>query len=127
MEEKNVTRHFSLLLVLLLAVSISAFGQFIDPQIQISSGCSPSCSTTDPIPIDSTGFEVYANNPTGPDAPWYLLIGVAVADSNPAPTAPVVTSTGVADSFTVQPGVDEGAFDATTCPQSTCDAYSFSG
>jgi len=116
-----------MLLVLLLAVSISAFGQFIDPQIQTSSGCSPNCAQTDPIPIDSTGFEIYVNNPTGPDSPWFLVIGTPVPDSDPAPTAPVVTSTGVADLFAVGPGADAGAFDSTSCPVSTCDVYSFSG
>jgi len=83
-----VTRNFTLLLVLLLAVSISSFGQVIDPQIYVETP-SATCAGTapcggDPNIIDPSSIDVgFAGNHSAV-APLLMIVGVP--DGGAAPT-----------------------------------------
>lgn len=81
-------RSLTLLPVLLLALSIGAFGQILDPNVGVfdpAAGCAPTCGIH-PNPIPLTNFGVWNFGNAGEEAlPWYLIFAVP-NNSGGAPT-----------------------------------------
>src|SRR5215469_1741484 len=72
-------RSSSLLLVLVLAAAVCAFGQILDPNIGIfdpSASCAPTCGLH-PNPIPTTEFGVWNfGNAGNGTTPWYLILAL---------------------------------------------------
>jgi hypothetical protein len=92
-----MTRKFTLLPVLLLAVSICAFGQLIDPAtLHIGTGAGTACATGcggDPNLVSGTNFDVYQNDGGAKDLTTPLLVILGIPDfTGVAPTITGVTT-----------------------------------
>jgi len=115
-------RSLKLLPVLLLALSICAFGQIIDPNVGVfdpSAACAPTCGLH-PNPIPLTEFGVWNFGNAGAPLPWYIIF--AVPDNTGG--APTLSSDPASpDSFTATGPTDAGAY----LPTSSQTLYEFAG
>jgi len=111
-------RSSLLLLVIVLAASVSAFGQLLpDPNIMVGAfgaTCPTGCSG-DPNVIGTTGFTLFSNGAPTADIPWYILLAIPGTGKDDAaggtdPTPPTITGTG----FTIGAGADAGDLLQTT-------------
>lgn len=96
-------RKFTVLGLLMLAFSVSAFGQVIDPNVGF---CNPPATAsacqgqTETNPITSgTSFGMWSFGGNDSTATWYLLVAVPQT-SQMSITAPTITGTGFTISFT---------------------------
>src|SRR5579862_9339907 len=125
-------RSFLVLTVLTLALSLSAFGQLVDPVgfCAVGGDCFTGAGLGgETIPVGTTQFQMEKNGNTDASSdPWYLLVAVPELTAGSA-TAPVITSvTSTSDSTPIftQNGTttDVGALGRT--PKST-DIYTMAG
>ena len=126
-----MTKSFVVLMVLTLALSLSAFGQLVDPVgfCAVGGDCFTGTGLgSETIAVSTTQFQMEKNGDNSASSdPWYLLVAVPELTSGSA-TAPVITSvTSTTDSTPVftQNGstTDVGAFGRTQ----SGDIYAFSG
>jgi hypothetical protein len=97
-------RKFTVLGLLMLAFSVSAFGQIIDPNVGI---CAPPASATacqgqpDTNPISGTSFGMWSFGANNSGTPWYLLVAVPQTTFATI-TAPTITSSSFTLTYTAQ-------------------------
>lgn len=115
---------------LFLCLSISAFGQIVDPNLPDPNigicGSSTSCNGDPNIDTSATSFDMYSFGNHDTQNPWYILL--AVPEQTPgSATSPAITGTG----FTINSAVDAGPFtqdasvDCPALPGNKCDIYAF--
>jgi len=125
-----MTRFATVLVVLLFALSVSAFGETIDPNVGF---CPPpataaACTTAtglggETIGVGTTSFGMWSAGAPDANTPWYLLLSVPELLPNTA-TAPTITSA----SFTqIGSTADAGAFGQTTSGDIYAFASAFDG
>jgi hypothetical protein len=106
-------RKFNLVLALLLAASVCAFGQIIDPNVGIfdpAAACAPTCGDH-PNSITLTEFGVWNYGNAGEPLPWYIIFAVPEDDGG-APT--LSSNAGSPDSFTATGPTDAGSWDSSS-------------
>ena len=113
-------RSFKFLPVLIVALSVCAFGQIIDPNVGVfdpSAACAPTCGLH-PNPIPLTEFGVWNFGGAGAPIPWYIIFAVP-DNTGGAPTLSSDPSS--PDSFTASGPTDAGAY----LPTSSQTLYEF--
>lgn len=102
-------RSLTLLPVLLLALTIGAFGQVLDPNVGVfdpGAACAPTCGIH-PNPIPLTTFGVWNFGNAGEDAnPWYIIFAVP----NNTGGAPTLSDGGNTPTFTGTGPTDAGSW-----------------
>jgi hypothetical protein len=125
-----MTRFATVLVVLLFTLSVSAFGEIIDPNVGF---CPPpataaACTTAtglggETIGVGTTSFGMWSAGAPDANTPWYLLLSVPELLPGAA-TAPTITSA----SFTqIGSTADAGAFGQTTSGDIYAFASAFDG
>lgn len=98
-------RKTTVLGLLMLAFSASAFGQIIDPNVGF---CAPPASATacqgqpDTNPISGTSFGMWSFGANDSGTPWYLLVAVPQASFSTIASPPTITSGSFTLSYTSQ-------------------------
>jgi hypothetical protein len=86
-------KYFTVLGVLVLAVSVSALGQTIDPNIGFCNVTGTACGGGDPNTIqNATSFQMWSFGANDANSPWYMLIAVPLTSGST--TAPTISGTG---------------------------------
>src|SRR3989442_9796520 len=102
-------RRFTLFSALLLALSVCAFGQVLDPNVGVfdpAAACAPTCGVH-PNPIPLTEFGVWNFGNAGEEAlPWYLIFAVP----NNTGGAPTLSDAGNTPAFTASGPTDVGSW-----------------
>jgi hypothetical protein len=102
-------RRFTLFSALLLALSVCAFGQVLDPNVGVfdpAAACAPTCGVH-PNPIPLTQFGVWNFGNAGEEAlPWYLIFAVP----NNTGGAPTLSDAGNIPAFTASGPTDVGSW-----------------
>src|SRR5438552_785496 len=105
---------FTILPLLIVALSICAFGQILDPNVSVfdpSAACAPADCGADPNPIPLTQFAVYNHGDAGQPLPWYIIFAVP-NDTTLVP--PPLSDGGNTPVFTATFAGDAGAYLASS-------------
>ena|SRR5437870_316041 len=106
-------RSLTILPLLIVALSICAFGQILDPNVGVfdpNAACAPTCGT-DPNSIPLTQFGVWNYGNAGQPLPWYIIFAVP-NDTTGVP--PPLSDGGNTPVFTAAFAGDAGAYLASS-------------